>query len=295
MTASEKKIKEGFVGQKMIVLPPDIKRSVSKNDLVKRLYVTAIGFYPHAAFHDRARKSGCNQHILLYCTAGTGTVTVKDKTFRLIPNHFTILPKNIPHQYNSSQEDPWTIYWFHFMGEYADLLYARYLELGSESVFSAYDERRIEKFERIFTLLEDSFEVRNLEIANITLQEFISNFIYTQEINPASLGSDKISDSISFMKKNIGGQYSVNDLAQQQNLSVTHYSRMFRTKTGSSPNQYLSELKIQKSCQYLYFTDRSIKEICAELGFHDPYYFSRLFKKLMGVSPAKYKDQHKKG
>ncbi|MEJ6980081.1 AraC family transcriptional regulator [Pedobacter sp. P351] len=291
---TEKKIKEGFVGQKMIVLPPNLKHNVLKNELIKRFYLTAIGFYPHAAFHDRERKSGSNQYILLYCTAGIGTVKIRDKVYKLTPNHFIILPRNIAHQYSSAKEDPWTIYWIHFTGECADLLFARYLELGSEPVFSAYDEARIERFEQIFNLLEESFEMRNLEIVNISLQDFVAKFIYSPEINPPGLGSDKISDSISFMKKNLNRQYSVLQMAQQQSLSVTHYSRMFRSKTGSSPNQYFSELKIQKSCQYLYFTNRSIKEICADLGFDDPYYFSRLFKKLMGVSPAKYKSQHKK-
>lgn len=292
---TQKKIKEGFVGQKMIVLPPNLKHQVLKNELIKRFHVTAIGYYPHAAFHDRERKSGSNQYILLYCTAGTGTVKIKGKVYNLSPNYFIILPRNIAHQYFSTKDDPWTIYWVHFAGESADLLYSRYHELETEPIFSAYDESRIEKFEQIFNLLEESFEMRNLEIVNISLFDFISNFIYGREINPPGLGSDKISDSISFMKKNIHLKYSVLQLAQQQNLSVTHYSRMFRTKTGNSPNQYFSELKVQKSCQYLYFTDRSIKEICAELGFDDPYYFSRLFKKLMGVSPAKYKSQHRKG
>lgn len=291
---TDRKIKEGFAGQKMIVLPPNIKRNVVKNDLINRFYITAIGFYPHAAFHGRERKSGCNQYIFLYCTNGTGTVSVKGQTLELTPNQFIIIPKNTPHQYSASQNDPWTIYWIHFIGDNANILYKRYLELKIEPVFSAYDERRIETFDQIFKLLDNSFEERSLEVVNIKLQEFLSNFLYADEINPSDSESNKISESIAFMKKNIAQQFSVQELAQQQNLSVTHYSRMFRAKTGSSPNQYFSELKIQKSCQYLYFSDRSIKEICVELGFQDPYYFSRLFKKLMGVSPARYKNKDKK-
>ena len=58
-------------------------------------------------------------------------------------------------------------------------------------------------------------------------------------------------------------------------------------------HKYFSNLKIQKSCQYLYFTDLSIKEICREVGFDDPYYFSRMFKKLMGMAPSKYKALYK--
>lgn len=292
---SGKKIKEGFIGQKMIVLPPNIKRTVLKTDLIKRFYVTAIGFYPHAAFHNRARRLGCNQYILLYCTAGVGKVVVKNRSFNLLPNHFIILPRNVPHSYHSSQVDPWTIYWIHFAGENADLLYARYTEIKPEPLFIAYEERRIDEFQACFNLLENSFAPRDLEIVNIKLQAYLSGFIYAPEINPSDLGGDKISDSIAFMKNNISQPYTVPQLAKQQHLSVTQYSRMFRAKTGSSPNQYFNELKIQKSCQYLYFSDRSIKEICAELGFDDQFYFSRLFKRLMGLAPSKYKNQHKKG
>jgi len=290
---TQKKIKDGFVGQKMIVLPPNIKRNILKNDLISRFHVIASGFFPHAAYHDRERKFGCSEYILLYCTAGTGTITIAHRTLQLKPNHFFVLPKDTPHHYKSSSMDPWTIYWLHFTGVHADHLYRKYAELKQEPVFLAYDTKRIEDFDQIFSMMENSFEERNLEIVNIKYFEFISSFLYAQEMDPLTPGRDKISRSIQFMKKNPGALYSVQDLAAQLNLSVTHYSRLFRAKTGSSPNQYFIEIKVQSACQYLYFTDKSIKEICRELGFEDPFYFSRVFKKLMGVSPVNYRNQHK--
>jgi AraC-like DNA-binding protein len=290
---TQKKIKDGFVGQKMIVLPPNIRRNILKNDLVSRFHVVASGFFPHAAYHDRERKSGCSEYILLYCTAGMGTVTIADRTLPLKPNHFVVLPKDMPHHYKSSPVDPWTIYWLHFTGAHAELLYRKYAELKQEPVFLAYDSKRIEDFDQIFNMIANSFEERNLEVVNIKYLEFISSFLYAQEMDPLTPGRDKISRSIQFMRKNLGALYSVQDLAAQQNLSVTHYSRLFRAKTGSSPNKYFIEIKVQSACQYLYFTDKSIKEMCRELGFEDPFYFSRVFKKLMGVSPVNYRNQHK--
>lgn len=294
LNAVAKKIKEGFIGQKMIVLPPNIKKSVVKADLIKRFYLTAIGFYPHADFHDRERKSGCSQYILLYCIKGSGNIWLPDKSIAIKPNTFFIIPKNVPHHYKSSPSDPWTIYWVHFVGDNADLLYNRFGEKKADDFSIPYDERRILEFEEIFNLLENSFEMRDLEIINIKLQNYVSSFIYYKEINPSLQDDDVVNSSIAFMKKNINNLYSVEEFAEQQLLSVSHYSRLFRKKTGSSPNLYFNQLKIQKSCQYLYFSDRNIKEICVELGFDDPYYFSRLFKKMMGISPAKYKNQHKK-
>lgn len=292
--ANPKKVKEGFVGQRMIVLPPNIKKIVTKNDLIRQFHLAAIGYYPQAIYHNRERKVGCSQYILLYCTKGTGEIKVQGKTIILKPNTFFILPKNVPHHYLSSQDDPWSIYWVHFMGDSADFLFKRYADTVNDATLIPYDEQRIKSFDEIIQLLEDSFDERELEIINIKLLAFISSFIYQKEINPSIKENDVVSKSINFMKQNLKARLSVEDFADQQHLSLSHYSRLFRAKTGSSPNHYFNQLKIQKSCQYLYFSDLNIKEICSEVGFDDPYYFSRLFKKLMGMSPAKYKNQHKR-
>ncbi|MDB4901376.1 MAG: helix-turn-helix-domain containing protein AraC type [Mucilaginibacter sp.] len=290
-----KKIKEGFVGQRMIVLPPDIKKSVVKNELIKRFYLTAIGYYPKAVNHDRERKMGSAQYILLYCVEGMGYITIQGKEIELKPNTYFIIPKNVAHHYRSSIRNPWSIYWVHFIGEHADLLYQRHYEqkkLECESI--PYEEQRIVSFNEIYELLENSFDIREIEIINIKIMNFISSFIFQKEIDPTLQEKNVITDSINFMKKNLNRSFTLEELAERQHLSVSHYCRLFLAKTGRSPHQYFNQLKIQKSCQYLYFSDRNIKEICAELGFDDPYYFSRLFKKLMGLSPAYYKNQHKK-
>ena len=290
-----KKIKEGFIGQRMIVLPPNVKKQVVKNELIKRCYLTAVGFYPRAVNHDRERKTGSPQYILLYCVEGTGYIHIQGVEIILTPNSYFIIPKNVSHHYRSSIENPWSIYWVHFMGESADLLYRRFVEQNQPGkVVIPYEEKRIFAFNEIYDLAENSFDTREIEICNIKLLDFISSFIFHKEINPSLQEKDVITDSINFMKNNLHQNISLEELADRQHLSVSHYCRLFAAKTGRSPHQYFNQLKIWQSCQYLYFSDRNIKEICNELGFDDPYYFSRLFKKMMGISPAKYKNQHKK-
>ena len=292
---NDKKVKEGFVGQRMIVLPPNIKKGVLKNELIKRFYLTDIGYYPKALNHDRERRSGSPQYILLYCVEGAGKIFIQKKEVAMKPNTFFIIPKNMPHHYQSSRDNPWSIYWVHFGGEQADLLYERHYEykkLESDSI--PYDEQRLHAFNEIFDLLENSFESREIEIINIKLMAFISSFIFQKEINPSLQERDVVSDSIEYMKQNLHRSISLDLFADRQHLSIAHFCRLFMQKTGRSPHQYFNQLKIQKSCQYLYFSNLNIKEICTELGFDDPYYFSRLFKKVMGVSPVNYKNQHKK-
>jgi len=291
----QKKVKEGFLGQKMIVLTPNIRAAIRNNPLINSFYLTAIGFYPHAMGHDRERLTGCPEFILLYCIDGEGTVVVDNYIYHLHANTFFIIPKNIPHRYYTSAKNPWTIYWLHFSGTNARRIYERSLVDGGHQVHAIpFEEYRIHQFDQIYSILEHSFSSREMEIMNFRLLDFVTSLIYYKERNPAVYSQDSISNSIAFMKENLDKKLSVNDFAEQQRISLSHYLRTFKHKTGISPNAYFNQLKIQDSCQYLYFTDKSIKEICLRLGIDDQYYFSRLFSKLMGMSPSEYRKKHKK-
>lgn len=68
--------KDGFDGQRAIVLPQTIKDLLKSNELTSLLYITDIGFYPNANGHYRIRKEGTEQHILIYCTNGKGWISM---------------------------------------------------------------------------------------------------------------------------------------------------------------------------------------------------------------------------
>ncbi|WP_419788937.1 AraC family transcriptional regulator [Mucilaginibacter sp. FT3.2] len=289
-----KRIKDGFAGQRMFVLPPHIRRAVMANPISRNFYITAVGYYPKAWGHERERRYGSNDYIMIYCTDGGGEITVNSAKVNLKSNSYFIIPANTPHKYNSWVNEPWSIYWMHFNGELAAEIYSRCLLAGEPAVHEvSYNGNRIQTFEELCDILAHSYNKREMEIMNFDALHFVTSLVYYREIDPVAYNLDAISSSIAFMKLNINIKYGLSELAKQQNISVTHYSKMFRQKTGSSPVNYFNELKVQRSCQELYFTDKSIKTICAELGFEDQYYFSRLFSKVTGVSPSKYKQLQK--
>ena len=69
-------IKDGFMGQKMIVLPESIRADLKTNIITKNFYITDIGYYPKANFHHRTRKKGADEFILIYCTEGQGQIII---------------------------------------------------------------------------------------------------------------------------------------------------------------------------------------------------------------------------
>lgn len=291
----EKKIQEGFLGQKMIVIPPEIQSKLSKNTICSNLFITAIGYYPNATFHDRERERGADQYILLYCVAGSGVILINNDEYILEPNQYFLLPKHESHHYYSSNESPWSIYWIHFDGKISDQLYNRFRSiLIQKKNIIPYEENRTTQFELIFSIIENSFNIQDLELANLLLNSFLASFIYYEQISQKNDSIDQVSKTIKFMKENLNKSFKIEELASEMNLSVSHYSGIFKRKTGFSPILYFNKLKIHQSCQYLFFTDMSIKEICNKIGFGDPYYFSRLFKKSMGISPLTYRNNYKR-
>ena len=292
----ERKVKEGFVGEKRIVLPPNIKRGVLSNRIARTFYSTAIGYYPHATFHNMERKAGCGQYVLIYCIEGEGHVVVDGQRHTLMPNSYFIIAKHAPHRYYASTYHPWSIYWIHFCGDYDDQLYQRFTTDGRPEVRNIpYEAYRVQLFEQAYNLLEQSYDMHDIELINLNLLHFVTSLIYYKERNTVLDNEDKVTGSITFMQNNLNMQFSITELAQQQQVSVSHYSRIFKQRTGHTPIHYFNQLKIQKSCQYLYFTDKSIKEISTLFGIGDSFYFSRLFRKLMGISPLQYRNTHKSG
>ena len=62
-----------------------------------------------------------------------------------------------------------------------------------------------------------------------------------------------------------------------------------KKKTGQTPQNFVAYLKVQKACHLLEFSDQKVSEIADQLGYIDSFYFSRVFSKVMGMSPAKFR------
>jgi AraC family transcriptional regulator, arabinose operon regulatory protein len=127
------------------------------------------------------------------------------------------------------------------------------------------------------------------------LSHFLALFIYNSRHYTVA-SSDKVDcvdSAILPMQEPINENISLNELSRQYNYSVSRFSNLFKQKTGYAPIDYFVQMKMQKACQQLDFTVRSVKDIAFSMGFDDPYYFSKRFRTIIVMSPKKYRSLKK--
>jgi AraC-like DNA-binding protein len=86
---------------------------------------------------------------------------------------------------------------------------------------------------------------------------------------------------------------TVQSLAKELNASERHLSRTFKADYHCTPGEYIEQAKINKAAHLLETTDLTVKEISKRLDYSKPGYFSDVFKKHKGLSPKKYRENHK--
>ena len=114
----------------------------------------------------------------------------------------------------------------------------------------------------------------------------------TQNINSKH---DECSNNIvdiakEYIKSNYNKALNLDDVSFYVNISPYYFSKIFKEGTGENFIEYLTNIRIDKAKELLNNTDYSMKEICALIGYSDPNYFSRSFKKNVGVTPTEFKE-----
>jgi len=291
MKAIQKQV--GFSNQIMFVVPPPILAETARHLLVSALYPTDIGWFPRAYHHARQRPGGAPQNILILCARGSGWFEINGRHHTLQARQALLIPRGVPHAYGASERRPWSIQWVHFLGEDAPYFCAL-LKPGSHVVPVA--PKLMPRLERLFTdacaALKGGFTQQGVICAAQAVRHmlgllFFSNAAFHPETKAAN--TESLERTLQFMRDHVDSTLTVAAIAREAGLSATHFSRLFRQHTGFAPMDYFIHLKIQRACRFLTLTPLNVKVIAGRIGYEDPYYFSRLFRKVMGMSPANYR------
>lgn len=271
------------------ITPPFLLESLRSNPLTTDLHPLALGYYPHAAAHQMRRRSHATE-LLIYCTAGWGQLRLDGAVWPVGAGDLIVLPAGTAHSYAADAESPWTIYWAHYGGSKSGL-FTDYLKAPQPVVRIGLQPRVMAGFEGLFHPYRSGFAFDAFVLGAGRLRLLLTELAGSTARDGADERLD-LDHLLDFIEQNMHRQLDLATLAAEAKLSRFHFIRRFKALTGHAPIQHLIHLKMQRACRLLDSSDEPVKGVAARLGYEDPYYFSRLFKRVIGVAPQHWRDHH---
>jgi len=287
-------------------MKPLLKLINSQRDNVfQMIRVNEPYFFPHWHFHPE-----CEIMLVL---EGTGMRFVGDSMERFQPGDLVFYGDKIPHLYRSDKE---------YYGKNSDIVSKAIVIYFNEALLKGefWNGQSIPSLKRLSSLarrglkftgksrikirnkileLDDNKESLEKVIDLLTIlkimcdskeYEQLSSDAFTNLI--AEDDCERINKVYQFVMDNYTKNPTLEEVAEIACMSPTAFCRFFKSHTNKTYIQFLNEIKIGNACKMLIDNDLSISEICYITGFHNTAHFNNQFKKIIGLKPSQYRQEH---
>ncbi|WP_030452541.1 AraC family transcriptional regulator [Herbidospora cretacea] len=284
-------IQEGFRNQRLTVVPRRVVAEASARPVTRRLMVTDTGYYPVAADHLMRRPNGIDEAVFILCAGGLGWAAVEGVTYRIGSNAALVIPRGVPHAYGASAEAPWTIWWCHLRGtDLPELLE----EIGAGPSRPVVSIRRLDRavalLDEIVTIMERDHSPAALTGAAGAAWKLLTQIVLDRVM---PVPGDPLQRAMAYLAERLDTTVRVAELAALVGVSPSHLSALFRRATGGGVLAHHTALRMAQARNLLDTTDATVGDIAREVGYTDPFYFSRHFRRLHEASPTEYRNRAK--
>ncbi len=238
-------------------------------------------FYkPHTLLKHRT----LTNHAILYVQYGEGTVVIDQMLYKVKSGDCLFLKPSMELQLKTAKE-PLQIFY---------LMYSEKIVTGEHEWKNLFNQMKVSiqspitlsnLLIQLEQIKEDNFQTFFKQQALFfDLLYFLVVELQTFQLDP----STTITKVIEYMGEHFSKLDNIGQLPFMANLTPSSFCRAFKKETGQTPGNFLTNLKINRAKELLKSTDHTLKEISHSIGYQDPLYFSRVFKKSVGVSPSIY-------
>lgn len=270
--------------------------TIDRKDKSKPLIITMCGTYK---LYTRPklptwRPRGRVDFQLLYIAAGKGHFHFgnDDEETIVHAGHMVLYRPKEPQKYEYYAEDQTEVYWVHFTGSNVTNLLRSYGLTNDKKVFNC---GLSSEYKNLFRAMIDELQMCRdsypemlemyLRQIFIKLQRHFNSF--DKFDNPHI--TEEIDRAVSYFNEHYSEPININAYAEENHISTSWFIRNFRLYIGSTPMQYILSKRIYNAEALLLNTQYNITEIAQIVGYDNPLYFSRIFKKLKGTSPSEYR------
>lgn len=231
--------------------------------------------------------------LIHYISEGKGIFQVGDTIYNLSGGQGFLICPGIVTYYQADFEDPWNYSWVGFHGLKAEF-YLKKANLSAENPIFTY---RKDKFiENCFKqMLESkqmpkSKEIRLLGFLYLFLSQLIEEnnqpLFLEEDINRKEQYVKKI---VEFIEINYSRKISIREIARYVGLDRSYMGAIFKEHFNTSPQDYLINFRLNKACDLMKNPSLSIGDISRSVGYDDPLLFSKMFRKIKGMSSRAYR------
>lgn len=268
--------------------------TIDIKDKSKPLIVTSVGTY-HLYTRPKLptwRPRGRRDFQLIYIASGKAHFHFDDKEEIVTAGHMVLYRPKEPQKYEYYGDDQTEVYWVHFTGGDVTNILRSYGLSNDKKVFFCGSGL---EYSSIFRNMINELQMCNEhypEMLEIYLRQL---FIILQRSFLSSLKSEntrvveEIDKATIYFSEHYNENISIDEYAENNHVSVSWFIRNFKQYTGFTPMQYILSKRIYNAEILLQDPSYNVTEIANMVGYENPLYFSRIFKKVKGISPSEYR------
>lgn len=281
-----------------LIIPIFLLDKLKVHPLTEGTYPISLGKAQNNFYQIKQKRT--SSHWLIYSLTDHGVLHYRNRVRNIKPGDLIVISPDEAFEYELKIEDNGhqeishknAMFWINFDGNLANDFAERLLMKMDDGVAHVGALTNISNdFDELLALGSRGYTATNVIHAVHVLQQSLSFLALRLRLVSFNSSSSFSLEAVeTLMQNNLHQELSLDALAHHSQLSKFHFLKKFKELTDTSPIQHFIHMKIQRACFTLDNTEKTIKVIGEELGYSDPYYFSRLFKKVIGISPKQYRD-----